>query len=286
MHARFRHIYDASQSTLIVPATKYALLCIATSFRFSVAFVAAEIEGPSRHRRGAEGLAPPACSLPGRWSVPAHCAAVVVVVGWLVYSGAAQPIRPAVMMLLAIVALLLAAVIYLLSLRGYRGNIEHVTQRGDLSPSQCTSVYKSPLQRCCVLVAPHRSQQLTARHITTTADDVPSPERVVGTAFIMTGDAANRFRYHLSPRVIGDKEGLIVRVGVDPAIHGRGLGALLMRQLVSEARSMGLRTLVLTTSTAQRAAIHLYVQLGFRVSSLIPMYELLDFYLVEMELDL
>lgn len=77
------------------------------------------------------------------------------------------------------------------------------------------------------------------------------------------------------------------RMFVRSDFHGRGLGDLLGRAIVTEARSIGYRRMMLDTGPAQREAQGLYRKLGFTETE--PYYELprhLREWLVFMELDL
>jgi putative acetyltransferase len=62
------------------------------------------------------------------------------------------------------------------------------------------------------------------------------------------------------------------RMFVSPECHGQGVGLLLGRAIVQEARRLGYRRMVLDTGPAQREAQGLYRKLGFTVTK--PYYEL------------
>ena len=77
------------------------------------------------------------------------------------------------------------------------------------------------------------------------------------------------------------------RMFVDPAFHGRGVGLLLGRAIIAEAKAAGYARMVLDTGPAQREAQGLYRKLGFR--DIGPYYDLpqsLRDWLVFMDLDL
>jgi putative acetyltransferase len=77
------------------------------------------------------------------------------------------------------------------------------------------------------------------------------------------------------------------RMFVYPEFHGRGVGLLLGRALIGEAKTIGYRKMLLDTGPAQREAQALYRKLGFK--DIEPYYELSDElrnWLVFMELDL
>ncbi|MBX9245549.1 GNAT family N-acetyltransferase [Actinotalea ferrariae] len=59
-----------------------------------------------------------------------------------------------------------------------------------------------------------------------------------------------------------DGEAEIRMLAVDPGARGRGLGEVLMRAAIDEARDTGARTLVLTTIDTMRSAHRLYERLG------------------------
>jgi ribosomal protein S18 acetylase RimI-like enzyme len=62
----------------------------------------------------------------------------------------------------------------------------------------------------------------------------------------------------------GEGEARIARVLVDPARQGRGLGELLLRAVVAEARGRGIRLLTLRVIPTNTRAMALYKKLGFR----------------------
>lgn len=77
------------------------------------------------------------------------------------------------------------------------------------------------------------------------------------------------------------------RLFVDPAAHGRGVGAGLARAIIDRAKSLGYSRMMLDTGPLQVEAQTLYRKLGFR--DVAPYYELspeLRDWLVFMELDL
>ena len=88
-------------------------------------------------------------------------------------------------------------------------------------------------------------------------------------------------------RDLGDGACEMKRMFVYPEFHGRGVGQLLGRALVSEAKAIGYRKMLLDTGPEQREAQALYRKLGFK--DIEPYYELSDKlrnWLVFMELDL
>jgi ribosomal protein S18 acetylase RimI-like enzyme len=88
-------------------------------------------------------------------------------------------------------------------------------------------------------------------------------------------------------RDLGDGACEMKRMFVHPEFHGRGVGQLLGRALIGEARTIGYHKMLLDTGPAQREAQGLYRKLGFK--DVEPYYELSDElrnWLVFMELDL
>jgi ribosomal protein S18 acetylase RimI-like enzyme len=88
-------------------------------------------------------------------------------------------------------------------------------------------------------------------------------------------------------RDLGEGACEMKRMFVYSEFHGRGVGQLLGRALVGEARAIGYRKMLLDTGPAQREAQGLYRKLGFKDAE--PYYELsaeLRNWLVFMELDL
>ena len=88
-------------------------------------------------------------------------------------------------------------------------------------------------------------------------------------------------------RDLGDGACEMKRMFVYSEFHGKGVGQLLGRAIVGEARAIGYRKMLLDTGPAQREAQGLYRKLGFK--DVEPYYELSDElrnWLVFMELDL
>jgi putative acetyltransferase len=65
-------------------------------------------------------------------------------------------------------------------------------------------------------------------------------------------------------RRFADGDGEIKRLYVVPAARGRGLGVMLARSIVAEARRLGYARLLLDTLPAMQEAQSLYASLGFR----------------------
>jgi GNAT superfamily N-acetyltransferase len=70
-------------------------------------------------------------------------------------------------------------------------------------------------------------------------------------------------------RVIEAGTAEVKRMYVDPAVRGKGLGRRLVTALEAEARTLGVRRLVLETGVRQAAALALYRATGFHP---IPLY--------------
>ena len=88
-------------------------------------------------------------------------------------------------------------------------------------------------------------------------------------------------------RDLGDGACEMKRMFVYPEFHGRGVGQLLGRALIGEAKAIGYRKMLLDTGPEQREAQALYRKLGFE--DIEPYYELTDElrnWLVFMQLDL
>ena len=88
-------------------------------------------------------------------------------------------------------------------------------------------------------------------------------------------------------RGLGDGDCEMKRMFVAPDFHGKGVGLLLGRSIVEQAKAIGYRRMLLDTGPAQREAQGLYRKLGFR--DIEPYYELepqVRDWLVFMELDL
>jgi ribosomal protein S18 acetylase RimI-like enzyme len=81
-------------------------------------------------------------------------------------------------------------------------------------------------------------------------------DRVVGSvALVLSGD----FR-EISD---SDDEAAFRMLVVDPAVRGRGIGELLVRECLHRAGAAGKRRMVLSTDPGMRAAHRLYERLGF-----------------------
>ncbi len=106
-----------------------------------------------------------------------------------------------------------------------------------------------------------------------------------GALLVAEGDS--RIAGCVALRPIGDGICEMKRMFVSSDFHGRGVGMLLGRSVVEEARRLGYRRIMLDTGPRQREAQGLYRKLGFSDSE--PYYDLspqLREWLVFMELDL
>lgn len=74
-------------------------------------------------------------------------------------------------------------------------------------------------------------------------------------------DAGPRVAAYASVMVLGDVADLL-RLGVDPAEQGRGLGALLVAAVVDHARAVGAQRLLLEVAASNAAARALYARAG------------------------
>lgn len=71
---------------------------------------------------------------------------------------------------------------------------------------------------------------------------------------------------------IGDGIGEVVAVAVDPLWQGRGIGREMMEAIIEDARSMGIRLLVLKTATGNLPAQKLFRRIGFEESGRVAGY--------------
>ena len=88
-------------------------------------------------------------------------------------------------------------------------------------------------------------------------------------------------------RDLGEGACEMKRMFLYPEFHGRGVGQLLGRAIIGEAKAIGYRKMLLDTGPQQREAQALYRKLGFK--DIEPYYELSDElrnWLVFMELEL
>lgn len=58
-------------------------------------------------------------------------------------------------------------------------------------------------------------------------------------------------------------EGDINNVAVDPVYRGRGIGRLMLTQLLLQGRELGIREFTLEVRVSNASAIHIYEELGF-----------------------
>ena len=84
-----------------------------------------------------------------------------------------------------------------------------------------------------------------------------------GGAFLLAGDESG-FLGCVGVRRFDGDSGEIKRLYVVPAARGRGVGALLARAIVAEARRLGYSRLLLDTLPFMQEAQTLYASLGFR----------------------
>ena len=73
-------------------------------------------------------------------------------------------------------------------------------------------------------------------------------------------------------RLLDDETAELKRISVAPPLRGQGLGRRLLAALEAEARSMGVRRLVLETGIRQDAALGLYRATGFQAIPLFGEY--------------
>ena len=59
-------------------------------------------------------------------------------------------------------------------------------------------------------------------------------------------------------------EGELLRIAVDPAVRGRGLGRKLLEAVTETAGEDGIQTIFLEVRESNRAAVNLYRSAGFR----------------------
>ena len=104
---------------------------------------------------------------------------------------------------------------------------------------------------------------------------------------LLVAEEGGRIAGCVALRDLGDRACEMKRMFVYPEFHGRGVGLLLGRALVGEAKEIGYLKMLLDTGPEQREAQALYRKLGFR--DVEPYYEVsaeLQNWLVFMELDL
>jgi GNAT superfamily N-acetyltransferase len=104
---------------------------------------------------------------------------------------------------------------------------------------------------------------------------------------LLVAEEGGRIAGCVALRDLGDGACEMKRMFVYPEFHGRGVGQLLGRALIGEAKAIGYSRMLLDTGPAQREAQALYRKLGFR--DVEPYYELspeLRNWLVFMALDL
>jgi ribosomal protein S18 acetylase RimI-like enzyme len=66
---------------------------------------------------------------------------------------------------------------------------------------------------------------------------------------------------------VGDDVAGLFSIGVSPAVQGKGIGALLVREFMGAARLRGCKTVFLTTDRDDNEAVNgFYGRLGFAIS--------------------
>ena len=106
-------------------------------------------------------------------------------------------------------------------------------------------------------------------------------------ALLVAEEEGRRIAGCVALRALRDGACEMKRMFVPPEHHGKGVGLLLGRAIIDEARRIGYERMLLDTGPAQREAQGLYRKLGFKEVE--PYYELspeLRHWLMFMELDL
>ncbi|HEV8330349.1 MAG TPA: GNAT family N-acetyltransferase [Steroidobacteraceae bacterium] len=85
-------------------------------------------------------------------------------------------------------------------------------------------------------------------------------------AFILAEDDG-RYLACIAVRQFADGVGEIKRLYVVPAARGRGLGRALVERIISEARKLGYRSLLLDTLPFMKEAQSLYLSMGFKATT-------------------
>ena len=91
----------------------------------------------------------------------------------------------------------------------------------------------------------------------------PTEYGAPGGAFILVEDAGQHVAC-VGLRRFSDDSGEMKRLYVVPAARGRGLGRVLVERIVSDARRIGYRNLLLDTLPSMKEAQALYLSLGFK----------------------
>ncbi len=118
--------------------------------------------------------------------------------------------------------------------------------------------------RLAMLLDTPRAFQTTHAEASAMSDD-EWRARTRGSATWMAevdGARAGSATLYVAPE-LADGEGLLVAMWVDPAFRGRGVGDVLIDQVVEEARAQGIRRLLLDVVTDNEPAIRLYERMGF-----------------------
>lgn len=64
-------------------------------------------------------------------------------------------------------------------------------------------------------------------------------------------------------------------VAIDPACRGRGLGEIMLQEVIAEVKQMGYKRMELTVATANTRAVTLYEKCGFTIEGLLKDYTFL-----------
>jgi ribosomal protein S18 acetylase RimI-like enzyme len=79
----------------------------------------------------------------------------------------------------------------------------------------------------------------------------------------LIGEVNNKIAAMGAVRKIDDETGEVKRMRTKPELQGRGFGGIILEELITEAKKLGYKELILETSEKQIAALSLYRSRGF-----------------------
>jgi GNAT superfamily N-acetyltransferase len=157
---------------------------------------------------------------------------------------------------------------------GWKEFINHINAHLDLSHKWASQIY---------------DKENNAMFTAVPLDSSNKNELVVAHAAILVGKENNEITSQIIPDfsdIKNDTQALITRVGVLPHYHGKGIGRDVVQACIEFAKLKNVKTIKLTTSSSQMAAVGLYKSLGFKIVAVETVVAVFRFEKIKMELNL